>query len=80
MMIEDELHEQVKMTQEAIEIIKQLRRERDIAIKYLAIVTMVFCGNSSSVPEWKSKCSNALKDCGEIVHLLDMAKDELLDQ
>lgn len=80
MTTEDELHEQVKMTQEAIEIIKQLRRERDIAVKYLTIVTIEFLGDSSKVPEWESKCSRALKDCEEIVHLVDMAKDELLDK
>ena len=80
MATEEELREQVKMTQEAIEIIKQLRRERDIAVKYLTIVTMVSHGNSSKVPDWESKCSRVLKDCGEIVHLVNMAKDELLDK
>lgn len=80
MTTEEELREQVKMTQEAIEIIKQLRRERDIAVKYLTIVTIEFLGNSSKGPDWESKCSRALKDCEEIVHLVDMAKKELLGQ
>lgn len=86
MTTEEELREQVKMTQEAIEIIKQLRKERDIATKYIAVVAMEFFGDKSdvsfwhNVPGWQKKCSKAINDCYEIAHLISMAKEELLEE